>query len=117
MYKCCICHANFTERDSLCENWNDPNKRFGCPYCKNFLQTEISLFKSWSLKKKVKYIYKEIKYRLIWLMIMIFLYYSLLWVTRNILISVVFTFSVTSIMIFIISSKSKRTLKTYKISD
>jgi len=37
MIRCPVCNHSFNQRDALCEDWNDPAKKLGCPSCKQFL--------------------------------------------------------------------------------
>ncbi len=37
-YQCAHCQAIFDDADALCENWEDPNRNFICPRCKNYLR-------------------------------------------------------------------------------
>tara|TARA_B110001452_G_scaffold258799_1_gene254413 strand:+ start:55 stop:414 length:360 start_codon:yes stop_codon:yes gene_type:complete len=40
--KCPECGEKFTARKALCDDWNDPNKSFGCPHCGVFFVRKSS---------------------------------------------------------------------------
>ncbi len=37
-HQCAFCQSIFRDEDALCENWEDPNRNFICPVCKNYLR-------------------------------------------------------------------------------
>lgn len=40
--KCPECSRKFTLREALCDDWNDPEKSFGCPYCGTFFIKDMT---------------------------------------------------------------------------
>src|SRR5690606_5160183 len=42
-YKCSECHTKFTDHEAYCENWREPDKKFGCPGCKTMFRKKDSL--------------------------------------------------------------------------
>ncbi|MFT6909934.1 MAG: NAD-dependent SIR2 family protein deacetylase [Oleiphilaceae bacterium] len=37
-FRCAKCEHVFTDREVICEDWNIPEKAFGCPSCNAFLR-------------------------------------------------------------------------------
>jgi|GEM_PF-3532283 len=48
-YKCSECHTEFTDHEAYCENWREPDKKFGCPGCKTmFRKKDFPLSYKWA---------------------------------------------------------------------
>lgn len=39
--KCPECSNRFTLQEALCDDWQDPNKSFGCPHCGTFFVKDM----------------------------------------------------------------------------
>jgi hypothetical protein len=55
MITCPNCQHKFSLQDALCEDWQDENKKLGCPSCKRFLRpvTPQVAHKPMSTKRKI----------------------------------------------------------------